>query len=186
MDVKINIAGEEKVVRLLNETGRRTKDLAPPFADLGERLVRKIGRRIGSIFKKKTSGRLKGSLTYKQGPDSLVVSAGGRSGMGGDLVRYAGIQHRGGVIKAKSKKFLTIPFPGGPADKARVQLRARDFKDTFIAKGIIFQKGKDKPVPLFILRKAVKIPAKPYMNMDESDILYLRRSVAEYVTGEWK
>jgi len=101
-------------------------------------------------------------------------------------VNYAAIHHFGGTIRPKKKKFLTIPFPGGPADQ-RVPLRAADFNDTFVAKGIIFQdRGENiKPEPLFLLRKSVTIPASPYMYAEESDVQYLSNSIADFIAGAW-
>lgn len=189
LSAAIEISGERRVIRLLKDTGARARDLSAPMADLGERLVRRIGNRISKVLNEKT-GRLKGSLDYEESVDGLVVTAGGRSAGGSDAVRYARIQHKGGIIKPKKAKALTIPFPGGPADK-RVPLRARDFKDTFIAKGIIFRalsrgrSGGSIIEPLFILKKKVEIPASPYMYMEKSDVKYLKRSVASYITGAW-
>jgi len=188
MDLTLRIAGEEKVVKVLEAAGERVKDLTPPFRDAGERIVRKIARRLSGAVLSEKSARLKNSVIPQPTPDSLTISAGG----GPDEVAYAAIHHYGGTIRPKKAKALTIPFPGGPADK-RVPLRASDFDDTFIAKGIIFQSlggssrsGGERIEPLFILKRSVEIPARPYMYLDESDVEYLRRSVADYVTGEWK
>jgi len=180
MEVTIRIAGEERVITALDQIGDRAGDLKRPLADFGERLVRRISKRLSGPALKERTGRLKGSLTHEETNDSLEVSAGGA-----DEVDYAAIHHFGGTIKPKKKKFLTIPFPGGPADQ-RVPLRAADFNDTFVAKGIIFQKrGKDDIEPLFILKKSVEIPASPYMYAEESDVEYLSNSIADFIAGAW-
>ena len=179
MELILRIADEEKVIAALDETGDRAEDLRRPLADFGERLVRKISKRLsGPVLSEKT-GRLKGSLTHEETADTVEISAGGE-----DEVDYAAIHHYGGIIKPKKKKALTIPFPGGPADK-RVPLRASDFNDTFVAKGIIFQKKGDDIEPLFILRKSVEIPERPYMYEEESDVEYLKDSIADFITGAW-
>lgn len=192
MDLTINIAGQEQVIRALDEHAERAEDISPVFADFGERMVRRISRRISRVFEEQ-SGRLGASLTYQEGPDSLTISAGGSPGDGADAVRYARIQHEGGTIRPKRAKFLTIPFPGGPADK-RVPLRAADFAhdDTFVAKGIIFRtlsrggrSGGEQIEPLFILKRSVTLPARPYMYVEDSDVAYLKKSVADYVSGKW-
>jgi len=180
MEVIIRIADEEKVVAALDELGDRAVDLRMPLADFGERMIRKISKRLSGPALKERTGRLKGSLAHEETGDSLEVSAGGA-----DEVDYAAIHHFGGIIRPKKKKFLTIPFPGGPADQ-RVPMRAADFKDTFVAKGIIFQKrGKDHIEPLFILKKSVTIPASPYMYAEESDVEYLSNSIADFIAGAW-
>jgi len=181
MELILRIAGEEKVVASLDETSDRAENLSRPLADFGERLVRRISKRLSGPALKERTGRLKGSLTHEETGDTLEVSAGGA-----DEVDYAAIHHYGGTIRPKKKKFLTIPFPGGPADQ-RVPLRAADFNDTFVAKGIIFQdRGENiRPEPLFILKKSVTIPARPYMYEEPSDVKYLNNSIADFIAGAW-
>lgn len=70
---------------------------------------------------------------------------------------YAAAQEFGATIVPKNKKALTIPFPG-------VLGSAREYQNTFIAKGIIFQKiGKKQIKPLFVLKKKVVLPQRAYM-----------------------
>lgn len=180
MDVTLRIMGEEKLIRVLDETEDRGQDLRRPFADTGERIVRKIAKRLSGAVLKEDTGRLKGSLAHNETKDSLEISAGG----GPEEVAYATIHHFGGVIRPKKKMALTIPFPGGPADQP-VPLRAGDFEDTFVAKGIIFQKRKYQIIPLFILKKAVEIPARPYMYLEDSDEIYLKESIADFIAEAW-
>jgi phage gpG-like protein len=179
MEVTLRIAGEEQVIKALDDLGDRARDLRKPFADFGERMVRKIARRLSGDALDVRSGRLRGSLTHEETADTAEISAGGGPGE----VDYAAIHHYGGVIRPRKKKMLTIPFPGGPADQ-RVPFRARDFNDTFVAKGIIFRRvSKDEIQPLFILKKAVTIPARPYMYAEEADIAYLNDSIADFIAG---
>lgn len=180
MELKIKIANEEKVIKILDETKERAQDLRRSLADFGERMVRRIAKRLSGPVLKAQTGRLKGSLTHTETADTLEISAGGGPGE----VDYARIHHYGGTIKPKKKKFLTIPFPGGPADR-RVPLRASDFEDTFVAKGIIFQKRGKEIEPLFILRRSVEIPERPYMYLEESDATYLEKSIADFIAGAW-
>lgn len=178
MQVTIRIADEEKVIKVLDGISDRAADLRDPLADFGERMVRKISKRLSGDVLDVNTGRLRGSLDHEETSDTLEISAGGGPGE----VDYAAIHHYGGVIKPKNKKFLTIPFPGGPAD-TKVPKRASDFDNTFVAKGIIFQKHGKGIVPLFILRKFVTIPAQPYMYLEDEDVDYLNDSIAEFITG---
>ena len=180
MDLTLRIADEETVIKALDELGDRARDLTQPLADFGERLVRKISKRLSGPALKERTGRLKGSLAHEETAGTAEISAGGGPGE----VDYAAIHQYGGTIRPKKKKFLTIPFPGGPADK-RVPLRAADFEDTFVAKGIIFQKRGEDIVPLFILKKSVVIPATPYMYLEDSDERYLDESIADFIAGAW-
>ena len=178
MQFVIKIADEEKVIKVLDGISDRAADLHEPLADFGERMVRKISKRLSGDALDVNTGRLRNSLTYAETEGGLEISAGGGPGE----VDYAAIHHYGGVIKPKNKKFLTIPFPGGPAD-TKVPKRAADFEDTFIAKGIIFQSLEHESVPLFILVKSVTIPARPYMFLEDSDVDYLNDSIAEFITA---
>jgi phage gpG-like protein len=184
MEITMRIAGEDAAIRALDVVAGHAGDLRRPLADMGERLVRRIAKRLSGAVLKENTGRLKGSLMHKETTDTLEVSAGG-----GKQVDYAAIHHFGGVIRPKKKKFLTIPFPGGPADKP-VPLRAADFEDTFVAKGIIFQrkkKGKGvRIIPVFILKKSVTMPARPYMYVEDPDVEYLTESISDFIAGAWK
>jgi len=181
VELTLRIGGEEIIIKILDDLGDRARDLKMPLADFGERMVRKISKRLSGQALKERTGRLKASLTHEETAGTAEISAGGGPGE----VDYAAIHHYGGTIRPKKKQFLTIPFPGGPADK-RVPLRAADFADTFVAKGIIFRKkGRDDIVPLFILKKSVEIPARPYMYAEEADVDYLNNSIADFIAGAW-
>lgn len=126
--------------------------------------------------------------------------------------KYAEMQLHGGVITAKSGKFLAIPLP--PALTAagvarypsplRESLKAAYPAGTFVAKGVLFgklgftKKGRQKVtgigqfgggrsgiVALFALKRNVRIPAHPYM---ETPILNLltntRTAMGNYLAGE--
>lgn len=177
MEFAIRIADDDKVIKLLDDITGRAADIREPLADFGERMVRKISKRLSGDALDVNTGRLRSSLTYEETASSLEISAGGGPGE----VDYAAIHHYGGVIKPKKKKFLTIPFPGGPAD-TKVPKRASDFEDTFVAKGIIFRKLGKGIQPLFILKKSVTIPARPYMYLEDADVEYLNDSIAEFIT----
>lgn len=177
MQFVIKIADEEKMIRVLDGISDRAADLHEPLADFGERMVRKISKRLSGDALDVNTGRLRNSLTYAETKDGLEISAGGGPGE----VDYAAIHQFGGTITPKKKKFLTIPFPGGPAD-TKVPKRAADFDNTFVAKGIIFRKQGKGIQPLFILKKSVTIPARPYMYLEDSDVEYLNNSIAEHIT----
>lgn len=177
MELTIRIVDEEKVIKIIGDISDRVNNLSEPLADFGERMVRKISKRLSGDVLDVNTGRLRSSLTYEESADTLEISAGGGPGE----VDYAAIHERGGTIVPKKKKFLTIPFPGGPAD-TKVPKRAADFEDTFVAKGIIFRKKGKGFEPLFILKKSVTIPARPYMYLEDSDVDYLNNSIAEFIT----
>lgn len=97
--------------------------------------------------------------------------------MVGTNLIYARILHEGGVITPKRAKYLAIPI----SPLASVH-KPRDFSDTFISKGIIFQKQEDgEPLPLYVLKKQVTIPARPYMFIDTPTRDKLVMSIANHV-----
>ena len=124
----------------------------------------------GGSFKR-PSGQLARSIQSKlvvRGTTiSSVVGSGVRTG---DRLPYANIQEKGGTIRAKNSKWLTIPLSGAKTASGRAKkASARDFSDTFVDKSesgnlIIFQEKGDKIIPLFLLRKSVKVPGTKYMS----------------------
>jgi phage gpG-like protein len=121
------------------------------------------------------SGKLLRSIDAKViDAKTILVTAGGPG------VPYARIHHEGGIIRPRNSQYLTIPLCAKAAAG-----RARDFENTFIAKGVIFQSNGEgkKPTALYLLRKQVTIPARPYMYISEDDReaigIQLRQWVAE-------
>lgn len=93
---------------------------------------------------------------------SAMIGSGARNG---GRVKYANIHETGGTITPKNSKYLAIPL-----DAARTKggdqrnISPRDFENTFIRKGIIYQKQGKNIVPLFVLKKSVRIPARKYLS----------------------
>ena len=106
------------------------------------------------------SSRLVNSITYLTKSKSVII---------GTNVKYAKIQHFGGIITPKKAKYLAIPLT-----KAAKVMNPRDFENTFIRNGIIFRSnGKEKPTALYVLKKQVKIPKRPFLFMDNADQKYV-------------
>lgn len=117
-------------------------------------------------------GNLLRSIKYRIEGDMLIITAGDAS------VPYARIHHEGGIIKPKNAKYLAIPLT--PAAR---KSGPRDFKgETFIAKGIIFEKRENgKAKPIYALKKQVEIPSRPYMYLDNQDKSIIRSAVASQI-----
>lgn len=148
----------------------------------GQLAVRQITRRIregrvtpgtnkaGRTLVKR--GLLLRSIKNTQRGNSVVISAGGAD------VPYARLHHEGGIVKARRAQYLAIPL----TPKAALY-NARDYPgETFIKKGIIFEKDGDRIVPVYVLKKQVIMPARPYMYLDDGD----RKALADAVAGEIK
>ena len=83
------------------------------------------------------------------------------------LPGYVGIHERGGTIRPRRARYLTIPLPAALDSRGvALRARARDWPDTFIATSrrgnlIIFQRrGRKEVVPLYVLKKSVRIPPR--------------------------
>jgi len=123
------------------------------------------------------SGHLRNSIRHTvergQGGPEMHLSAGGR--FGGNDVRYARIHELGGTIRPQRAKSLAIPLPAAKTG-AGVSGRPgpRDFPD------LQFMPSKNPRnvgilatpagVPMFVLRRSVTIPARPYLRpaLDQS------------------
>lgn len=82
------------------------------------------------------------------------------------LNKYMTMHEHGGWIRAKNSTYLTIPLdPALNDDGTPKKKRARDWKDTFVIKSrrgnlIIVQKRGRRIVPLYVLKKRVRIKAR--------------------------
>lgn len=113
------------------------------------------------------SGALRNSIRHvvKPGPQGteMSLSAGGR--FGGADVRYARIHELGGTIRPKRAKNLAIPTDAAKtgAGVSRVPSprdMALSWAPTNNGPGMLVD---ESGTPMFILRKSVTIPARPYL-----------------------
>ena len=116
-----------------------------------------------------------GALLNSVGSSKKVTtnSDGTVSGQIGSAgVPYARIKEFGGIISAKNRQYLTIPTqenrrPDGSPIVTTGQLRVMQRLGlAFIKDGIIFQRvlgKKQAATPMFILKKSVDSPAKPFL-----------------------
>jgi hypothetical protein len=79
---------------------------------------------------------------------------------------YASVQERGGVMRAKSK-LLTVPLPAALNSKGVQKFTARTarrhFSSTYVANKVIYgMRGKTR-VPLFVLKKYVRLRKRPFV-----------------------
>ena len=116
----------------------------------------------GQVLNRRT-GRLADTAEYHiQKKDRIV------SGHVGFKQPYATIHEKGGTIQAKYAEYLTMPLPRALTPAGVVKKPATDWEDTFVQKSkkgnlIIFQKSGRNIIPLFVLKRKVKIPKRPYI-----------------------
>jgi len=180
----------------LDSIPKRLKDLTLPNRVIGELSLRSIRKnfRVGGRPKKWKPSRRKltghktlinttalmRSISARPEKDKLTI---------GTNKIYAPLMHYGGTVRAKNAKFLTIPIGLTPL-QMRQGLRARDFKNTFIAKSrfsslIIFQKEAGGVKPLFLLKPSVRIVPRPFLMLQKRDKNEFSAIYLNYILGEF-
>jgi len=149
--------------------------------------IREVPGRLYSEWRREFGGLLgdfdaRMQLKRLRGRPGVFVRTGGlrnsfnhvvRGGSLGNLVGryytnkiYAPVQERGARISPRRARYLTIPLEAAKTQAGVARGRARDFSDTFIirSKGgnlfIMQRRPGQKAVPLFLLRKQVRIPPR--------------------------
>ncbi len=131
--------------------------------------VKHIIRNVSGGILQTRSAHLRRNITGKTFRDKLIYSIIGTGIFGKKGVKYASILEKGGTIRPKKAKALTIPLPG-------VKGKASNFPDSFIIKSkagnalIVQKKGKSGLKPLFVLKKSVKIPAFHWLSDSIKDM----------------
>jgi phage gpG-like protein len=134
-------------------------------------------RRVGPPTRNKavtlfTRGLLLRSVKAEVNQSQVILSAGGAD------VPYARIHHEGGIIRPRTAKFLAIPLTPQAKRSGPRQFQG----DTFIAKGIIFSKDENgKITPQYALKKEVRMPARPYMFLDDHDRVLIEDACRERI-----
>jgi len=110
-------------------------------------------------------------------------------------VAYARIQEYGGIIKAKSSKYLTIPLNDQAA-------RMRETASTLRSLNLIFVPGKDRGVAflaqtkgrgknakstlMFMLKPTVRLPARPFLRPAFQSHEVIAKMLAAFCRGARK
>jgi len=177
------VKNTEKVKRELQKVAKRGSDARKPLKVIGLYMMRSIAKNFAEggrpeKWQQSLSAKLTGKRTLIQSAqlkNSITFKATTRKLSIGTNKIYAKVQQFGGTIKPKSKKALTVPIH---ADA--VGMRASDFQNTFVKKGIIFMKRGENAVPLFALKKSVKIPARPFLLFQQEDVDFINKRL-----GQW-
>lgn len=159
---------------------------------------RKLKSNVTDRILKRRSGHLAQSIqtsVYQDGAGTVTARIGSGA-LNNRRMPYSEIHETGGVITPKSVKYLTIPLEAALTNSGvPKKASAREWKDTFVGRSkggalIIFQKtGKKSIVPLYVLKRSVKIPARYYMSETlESTknyfLMAVRGSIERSLNGE--
>ena len=154
-----------------------TKDLAVEARNelQGRTLNKRSGKMLSDV------GRAGSFTIVEVSPDVYVIR------YKDTIVPYAAIHQSGGIIRPKSGKFLAIPLTPTSSKKPITSFRNTFLRKSKTADGYtVFQRiDKYRAVPIFILRKQVKIPKRPWFTNTVTKAepkLYER---LKQVTGEY-
>lgn len=140
---------------------KRTSTYMAMMKNVGNIVSRKVKFNLSGQILKVRSGKLRNSIGHRTiATNDGVASVIGSGVHTGQPVSYLSIHETGGVVTPKPpNKFLAIPIGKKAKTKAGVWRSPREFENTFVAKGIIFQKSpKGKSItPLFKLVKSITI-----------------------------
>ena len=160
MKMTITPEGQKKMKRLKN----MDKGIRLQMEQWGSKTVRRLKEHtLGGGILNVGTAHLKRNVAFKVHSLGHITKTEVGTGVGtAKEVKYARIQEKGGVIKPKRAKMLTIPFRG-------VKGKASNYPGAFIVKkksGKMFiakKKGRGLQ-PLFTLKKQVRIPARRWLS----------------------
>jgi len=117
------------------------------------------------------SGRLRASVQSEVKEEGDGWDLALRAGGGARDVRYARIHEEGGVIRPVNARFLAIPLPiartaagvSRYASPRQVPVPLRFAQSKGGNPLLVEAKGKNAGRPWFVLRKSVRMPARPYL-----------------------
>ena len=179
----------------------RAKDMRPVMDQIGMYMTRSVLKTFQAGGRPKWPASIR---AMREGGRTLTLSGRLRSSVShvadkqyvdiGANTIYAAMQQTGGLIRPKRKKALAVPLTK-EARRAQENVDSvRDIPDLFFipTKGggdtigiLARKKARDKSiVPWFALKTKVKIPARPYLVFQESDIRYIMRSILDYLVRE--
>jgi phage gpG-like protein len=163
MQFNITVTGDEQIAMYFRNLPNKLRaGVKKALSEIGYSLLGHIrSQKLSGQALKVRSGTLRGSVAMKvidRGKELYVQVGTNKS--------YARIHEYGGTITGRP--WLTIPLPEAKTAAGVVRMTARSWPDTFIQKSkagniIIFQNQGDDIIPLFVLKRSVDIPERPYM-----------------------
>lgn len=166
-EITAHVKGEREAVERINR-------LSPEIRENGVREIARLSIALREQARQKydesglhvRTGALKSSiqaLPVTQTEHEIIGKV-----VAGQKLKYAAVQEFGATIRPKKARFLAIPLraaktASGVARFAPRQAEAAGYTGTFVSHGILFGKQGGQAVPLFVLKRSVRIPARPYM-----------------------
>lgn len=177
------------------------RDLAPLMRRTSSYLVSTAQRRIRSKISPENAPltqAIKGGATPLMDSGSYLASIAAKSSStraeAGTNKPQARLLQEGGIIRAKRAKNLAIPAGArtrtmmrryGMTPRTCIEAMKSDGYAIYMtpkSRVLWAKKGKTgKPFPLFILKKSVKIPARPHLYIDAQDEIVILRMVENFI-----
>ena len=198
IDFKVFIKNPEKITKMIGVDAGKAIRQGMVFA-----MRRSTIRLADYIVEHKLSGQklsvrtgnLRRSLQEKRAK-KVQERSNEIIGTVGSNLKYAAIHEYGGTIRPKRTKWLAIPLKAALTARGVARGGPRDFKNTFFAMSkngnlIMFSKSMGSIIPLFALKKEVKIPKNPYMKSGlkekSSDIIkFFSEDIQKEVSRIWR
>lgn len=199
MQIAIDITGQKEIADILHRAGQRAANLSPAWPDFRghmrasiEETFRAGGRpekwppskRAESEGGGRTlmkDGHLSTSITFKHDNSSFTM---------GTADKRARVHQEGLTIVPKHAKALAIPINAPENVRPREFLKGLVKGSWFVKKGkgegtgIIFQKVGGELIPLYALRKSVKMPKREFLKMLPENWDYLKTCLTRHILGE--
>lgn len=191
MTIKLTFKDVKDFIEKLDKVTQVRKVMALVAESMDRWVLKSLDPKVqfnlaGNKLKRRT-GRLASGISY-----STAVVRGDSVSL--DMLStepYSRIQDVGGTIKAKPGSWLTVPLPAALTPVGVVRAPARSWPNTFFKKTksgntVLFQKkGGGAIVPLFVLKKEVKIRATNWASgAIESTSSSLPEEIFEVIFGE--
>ena len=161
---------DDKKYRKRRRIQRLDKAFRLQLTRWGGKTIKHIKKNLrGPILKVRTGHlwRSIGMSSKTVGSVNSVTIGAGVAGRKAPI--YARIQEKGGTIRPKKAKALTIPLPG-------IKGVAANYPDAFIIKSkkgntlLVESKGAKGLRPLFVLKQSVKIPPRHWLSQSKNEM----------------
>lgn len=137
-------------------------------------------RRDGQTLR--DSGRLVSSIA----PDS-----GDRWASWGTNVKYAAVHQFGGTIRPVTRRFLAVPIH--PAGEGKWPSEWPEGELFLVTRGegegsgpatLCRRRGEDQVEAIYLLLRSVTMPQRPFLGVDDDDLVELREILVDHVIGD--
>jgi hypothetical protein len=174
--------GLQAVARNFQKAATRVKPI------LRQELIRHLQKTTNAVIARNSqawpSGTTPTSISRRSGAAMESLKQGvkieeGAVGPSGYLwgVFYLFVHEYGGTMRAKKSQFMTIPLPEAlNSDGTPKKRNAREWNNTFVGQSragnlIIFERRGREIIPLYVLKKEVRVPARLGLRKTQEDAM---------------